>query len=140
MNIQDIERLVALMHATDIGEIELQHGAETLHLRFSSPAHHGDLPRQGSTEVTNVTQEGAKDAPSTVVRAPAFGFFFRAHPLLGTTSVQTGDRIAEGQHLGYIDAESTLCAVLSPGNGTLGPQITPDGTLVGYGDALIEIA
>lgn len=139
MNIQDIERLVALMNAANIGEIELQNGAETLHLRFSSPPAHADLPSHSDAIGTGVSTASANETPKTIVRAPAVGTFSRAHPLLDTQALQAGDRVTEGQHVGYIGVESVLCAVLSPGSGTLGQQIAPDGVLVGYGDALIEI-
>lgn len=139
MNIQDIERLVALMDSANIGEIELRHGAETLHLRFSRPPAHIDLPRHGDTIGTGVSTASSSETPKTIVRAPAVGTFSRAHPLLDTPALQAGDRVSEGQHVGYIGVESVLCAVLSPGSGKLGQQIAQDGELVGYADALIEI-
>lgn len=139
MNIQDIERLVALMDSANIGEFELQQGAETLHLRFSRQPAHIDLPRHDDSIVTGVSTTSANETPKSIVRAPAVGTFSHAHPLLDTPALQAGDRITEGQHIGYIGVESVLCAVLSPGSGKLGQQIAPDGGLVGYGDALVEI-
>ncbi|WP_434667278.1 hypothetical protein P5W99_38660 [Paraburkholderia sp. A3BS-1L] len=135
MNIKDIESLAEAMETSDLTRCVITDGDETLRLvRSIRPAEADDHLLRDA---------GSASEPGSVpvrVRAPCSGNFRSTHPLRPEAAASEGAVVSEGQNLGYMQIESVLFPVTAPSGGRVGPSFVPEGALVGYGDALTEIA
>ncbi len=79
-------------------------------------------------------------AEATVpVRANLVGLFYRGSEAGAEPLVEVGDRIAEGQVVGTIDALRRLTEVLSPATGEVAEILAEDGHPVQYGEVLMRL-
>ncbi|WP_213309120.1 acetyl-CoA carboxylase biotin carboxyl carrier protein [Paraburkholderia sacchari] len=136
MNIQDIERLVATMESSGLTRCVITDGDETLTLVRCTRAEDDDESRPHLASTKSLPD----DMPISV-RAPCSGNFRCAHPLQLEAAESEGSVVSEGQSLAYVQVESVLFPVTAPSAGrVVGPMLVPEGTLVGYGDRLMEIS
>ena len=95
--------------------------------------------RRGSAPLRNSDPPAAPvpaaAAPATeAVRSALVGAFRVADPAL-----QTGDRVREGQILGYVDTLRVLTPVTAPGAGLIAEILIQDGYPVEYGQELFRL-
>ncbi|MHA7685710.1 biotin/lipoyl-containing protein [Cupriavidus sp. PET2-C1] len=142
MNPLLIERLVRQSEAcATIGEVEYESDGEKLVLRFMR-----------SYSVLRAREDGgqvpgsAKDILSVnaasnrrVVRAPATGIVFGAHPLSEQPSASPGSTFVEGQQLAFLQVGGVVCCIEADSEGVLGEMLVSEGSLVGFGDAVYEL-
>jgi acetyl-CoA carboxylase biotin carboxyl carrier protein len=122
-----IAEVIAWFAATDIDHLELTGRDGHLRLRRSGePAAPPEAP----------IAEAGEDA----VASSGCGLFLHAHPLHETPLVRRGDRVVAGQVLGLLKVGALLLPVRAPHEGVVKAVIAPDGSLVGFGEPLIELS
>jgi acetyl-CoA carboxylase biotin carboxyl carrier protein len=114
------------LDGTDIELFELTTGQEVIRLR-----------RDLGTRLASATVE-AEPSPSTV-SAPSVGVFRLAHPCGSAPLVQLGQRVDEGDPVGLMQVGALLVHVVAPHAGTVLEILAEDGSLVGYGAALVRL-
>jgi acetyl-CoA carboxylase biotin carboxyl carrier protein len=93
-----------------------------------------------------VEQEQALAAPPaaepkqvTAATAPCAGLFLAAHPAQPSPLAVHGNRVRTGDVVGLLQIGLLLVPVVAPTAGFIGDILVPPGTLVGYGNRIVEI-
>jgi len=128
MTLDDIGRIVARLETTEVTECVIEHGDERLRIRLA----------RGSESVREA--EPVSVRPETViVKTSTFGTFRRTHPL-AVVEQTVGSPVQCGEHLGYLEIDSVLCAIVAPTDGILQRNLLQGGELVGYGQPVAELS
>ncbi|MDH4567052.1 hypothetical protein E8E95_10210 [Pseudomonas sp. BN414] len=131
MNFETIENLVRRLEGSSIVECEYENGTSSVLLQFA-PTAQAVAP---CSDPSPVTPEPA----ALTIDSPAVGRFFARHPLDANPLVATGDRVKQGQQVGFIEVVEVLRPVNAPCDGWLGAAQLADGALAGYGTALFAL-
>ena len=120
--------LIARLRASRLGELEVRSGDWRVRLRRDSTrsVRPGVAAADGSGEV-------AAEAPGSVARSSAVGYFMPSPELVVGATVQAGDL------LGTIDVLGIVQEVTSPADGIVSRVLAEDGQAVEYGQALADI-
>jgi biotin carboxyl carrier protein len=116
-----------------VTECEIVDGESTMRLRFDRAAHQ----TQVSVPSESTTHSEPDQQQVIVLKTPCTGAFRRPHPLDDPTSADTSVQV--GDHVGYVEIDSVLSAIVSPANGTVKRIILQEGELAGYGQPAIEL-
>ena len=128
--------IAAWLAATDIDCLELRGPAGHLRLRRGGePASTPDGPAP-----EKVGEEPVAEAKHDTMPSPGFGVFRHAHPLHETALVRAGERVTVGQVLGFLQIGALLIPIRAPREGVVSAVLARDGSLVGYGDPLLEFS
>ncbi len=131
MTSEEIEKLAAWCAEAGVSEIELAESGFSLRLRIQSCDVEPALAVAEGPEV-EVVFKG--------VRAPGVGVFRLAHPTTGHPVAEPGQAVRQGETVGILQVGLCLKPVVAPMDGTLGAAIVEDGTVVGYGTPLYQLA
>jgi biotin carboxyl carrier protein len=113
------DALARLLAGSPFSELELTGPDVHLHLRNSA---------SGVTDVT---------APADMIAAPALGRVLWRHPLHEAPLAGPGTAVQAGQKVALLQVGTLLRPVLAPAAGIVGAPMQPEGTLVGFGTALM---
>ncbi len=139
MDIALIEKLMAMLSKSDLTELEVTEG--NLHVRLSKgPA--GSPAVDTAPVFPAGDMAPVMDAPAGThsIRAGTSGTFYCAPSPGAMPFVTEGQRIAEGQTLGLIEAMKMLNPVEAESSGTLCAILVNDGDPVSPGQVLFQIA
>jgi acetyl-CoA carboxylase biotin carboxyl carrier protein len=126
MRPDDLSAIAASMAAAGVARLELD--GPDVHLVLGR----GAVP---------APEAAAEASPALVaVAAPGVGSFRRAHPLHDRPLVDDGATVAAGQPLALLQVGPLLVPVAAPAAGLIVAAAVADGTLVGYGDRLFDLA
>jgi acetyl-CoA carboxylase biotin carboxyl carrier protein len=132
--IDQVRQLSLWLAGTDITLFELSGPGTTIRLRRN-----GDAAAQFSSPVVTTGQGQATAPASTVVRAGSVGLLLHSHPLREEPLVRMGDEVVAGQAVALLRIGLVLLAVPAPRPGKVARIVAAHESVVGFGDALIEI-
>ena len=142
----DIERMVELMDAHGLEELELEHEGRRVRLRKASRSH---VPSAGAGEpvpgasdpaVSPVGPAGAaEDDGLVVVKSPIVGTFFRAPDPDSEPFVEVGSSVRRGQVLCIIEAMKLMNEIDAEAAGEIMSIFVENGQPVQYGEQLFTI-
>lgn len=96
--------------------------------------------RDGDTQLTlRRTGSGRAEAPATNVVTQAIGTFLPAHPRRPDTALKSGDRVAAGAVVGYLQAGQTLAPIVTGKAGKVSAILAAPGSLLGYGAPVLSL-
>jgi acetyl-CoA carboxylase biotin carboxyl carrier protein len=72
-------------------------------------------------------------------QAPIAGRFLHAHPLHDAPLASPGKHVKAGQPVGLVQVGALLLPVSAPHDGVVALMLAADGSLVGYGDRVVEL-
>lgn len=130
MNAATLSRLARAMAEAGLARLELEGPDFALRLDRSRPTDDLPAPTRGSSNGR---------AAAVTVRSPAVGTFLRAHPLHDRPLAATGDRVGAGEPLGLVRVGDVLLPVPAPTEGWVVAELAAPGSLVGFGDPLLEL-
>ena len=119
------------LNTTSIDELELNGPGTFIHLQRAAQSL-PDAPQPTSASET-------LDPMFSLVRAGSVGTVLHTHPFRHDPLVQTGQSVCAGQTVALLKIGSVLLPVPSPHEGTVRRILVEDGSVVGYGDGLVEI-
>jgi acetyl-CoA carboxylase biotin carboxyl carrier protein len=134
--LERIAEIAAWLAATDIDLLEVTGPDGSLRLQRG---------RDGAAVVaeTGTAPPVAALVPSAerpdAAQAPIAGRFLHAHPLHDAPLASPGKRVKAGQPIGLVQVGALLLPVSAPRHGVVASMLAADGSLVGYGDRLIEL-
>jgi len=153
MDIRKVKKLIELLEASNIAEIEIHEGEESVRIsRHGTQAPAMYLPQmmvpppQGQVATAAAAPAGA--APSTddeepeanLVRSPMVGTFYRS-PAPGTKSfVEEGQVVKAGDTLCIIEAMKILNQIECEKSGTVKRILVDNGQPVEYNEPMFVIA
>lgn len=131
MDAATLARLARAMAEAGLARLELEGPDFALRLERSSPGDAPPSPVPGSSN---------GDPARVTVRSPAVGTFLRAHPLHDRPLAAAGDRVRAGEPLGLVRMGDLLVPIAAPATGRLERELAAPGSLVGFGDPLLELS
>lgn len=126
MQSEDIQSVIALMKRHGIAAFDYEHGSVRLHLTLGADAIAAPDPAGMSTRGT--------------IRSPGVGIVLHTHPAHAGPAPALPRKAAKGEVVAYIKTGLTLHCVVATSDCLIHRALTAEGTGVGYGDALFEVA
>lgn len=151
MDIRKVKKLIELLEESDVAEIEITEGEESVRITRSQPQVQPQIVHAAAPVAAPVAAAAPAPAPlapadaapdmppGTIVESPMVGTFYRS-PSPGTRSfVEIGQTVAVGDTLCIIEAMKILNQIDSEVAGTVRAVLVEDGRPVEFGEPLIVI-
>ena len=151
MDIRKIKKLIELLEESDLAEIEVSEGEESVRISrtMNQPTHTYIAAMPGAAAVPasspsgDATTPGVDAAPEKpaghAVTAPMVGTFYRAPAPGATPFVEIGQQVAAGDSLCIIEAMKMLNQIESDKAGVIKAILVENGQPVEYGEPLFII-
>ena len=134
MTIESIERLVRRLEQAGVTLFDFKDETSSLTVRLATG------PAGLSAGVPSAAPEPVSPAEPPSLRASAIGRLRLCHPEAVPTPDVAGPRIVKaGEIVAFLEAGPCLRPVTAERDGTIGPPLRPDGSLVGYGTPLFRL-
>jgi acetyl-CoA carboxylase biotin carboxyl carrier protein len=160
MDIRKVKKLIELLEQSDVAEIEIHEGEESVRISRNSsastpifipaagpapamqgaPAAPASVEPESAAPQAGAAPESASDIPeANLVRSPMVGTFYRA-PSPGSKSfVEEGESVKVGDTLCIIEAMKILNQIESEKAGTVKTVLVDNGQPVEYNEPLFVI-
>jgi len=150
MDIRKLKKLIELLNESDVAEIEIREGEESVRIsRYSSvtppvvatappppPAPAAEAPSSNAAP----SESGGEALPEGhVVKSPMVGTFYRAPSPGAKPFVEVGDHVEVGDTLCIIEAMKILNQIEADQAGTIAAVLVENGEPVEYGQPLFVI-
>lgn len=159
MDIRKIKKLIELLEDSDVAEIEIVEGEESVRIaRASSSTSYAPIPPQvnyAPAPVASAAVAAASAAPSAaaapasagddlmppgnVVESPMVGTFYRATSPNAKPFVDVGQSVNKGDTLCIIEAMKIMNQIEAESSGTVRAILVEDGQPVEFGEPMIII-
>ncbi len=154
MDIRKVKKLIEMLEESQISEIEIHEGEESVRIsRISSttlPQTVVHVPAGGSPggtdsglikspEVTRPSAEAVIEPEGNIVRSPMVGIFYEAPAPGKPPFVELGRRVAKGEVLCVIEAMKIMNQIESEFSGVISKIMVENGEPVEYGQSLFVI-
>jgi acetyl-CoA carboxylase biotin carboxyl carrier protein len=153
MDIRKIKKLIELLEQSDVAEIEIHEGEESVRInRHGTAVQPLIMPTQLQPQVAgaapSVAQATVSDLPApadeepegNLVRSPMVGTFYRAPSPGSKPFVEEGEKVKAGDTLCIIEAMKILNQIDCEKDGTIKKILVDNGQPVEYNQTLFVIA
>ena len=137
MPFDHIQQISAWLTEAGIDHLELNGPGGRL--RLGRAGREGDASDDAIAEL-NLAEADIPAPRGFTVKAPAVGILLHRHPMQEAPLARCGSRIRAGQTVALLQIGALLLPIDAPRNGAVTNLLVPDGTLVGYGTAIIELS
>ena len=156
MDIRKIKKLIELLEDSDVSEIEIVEGEESVRIsrsngvvlsqpaaapQYAVPAA-TSAPQVPSAPVASAPVAGAEDdmlPPGTIMESPMVGTFYRSSSPTTKAFVDIGQSVNKGDTICIIEAMKIMNQIEAEISGTVRAILVEDGQPVEYGEPLIVI-
>ncbi len=150
MDIRKVKKLIELLEESDVSEIEIHEGEESVRISrqtamaatvVAPPAMQAAAPVAAVPDPMPAAPAAAADSlpPGTIVPSPMVGTFYRASGPGETPFVEEGKTVSKGETLCIIEAMKILNQIESDVSGTVRAILVQDGQPVEYGEPLMVV-
>ncbi|MDM8565213.1 acetyl-CoA carboxylase biotin carboxyl carrier protein [Candidatus Halobeggiatoa sp. HSG11] len=146
MDIQKIEKLIDFIKSSEIAEIEVHEGEDSIRIsRYSSippaPAPAAPLPMPIAPVPTQPVSPVVEDTKlkGHIISSPMVGTFYRSPSPTSKPFVEEGQMVTEGETLCIIEAMKILNQITSDKAGIITKILLDNGIPVEYGEPLFVI-
>ena len=138
MDIRKVEKLIELMEESDLAEIEVKEGEDSVRIsrgkRISNTlAEADDIRRKDQNSIETPSVGG------NTVNAPMVGSFYRAASPSSPAFVEVGDRIKVGDILCIIESMKMMNQIRSEVSGTIEAILIENGQSVQFDQPLFTV-
>ena len=148
MDIRKIKKLIELLEDSDVSEIEIVEGEESVRIARGQVA--AIAPVQAAPiaasapAVAPVFPQAAEETPDdlppgTLVESPMVGTFYRSSSPGSKPFVEVGQSVSRGDTLCIIEAMKIMNQIEAETSGTVRAVLVDDGQPVEFGEPLIVI-
>ena len=152
MDIRKIKKLIELLEDSDVSEIEIVEGDDSVRIArnngavnvmappvsASMPMNASPAPASASVIDSTGPQEPAQP-PGTIIESPMVGTFYRSSSPEQKAFVEIGQAVNKGETLCIIEAMKIMNQIESEISGTVRAILVEDGQPVEYGEPLIVV-
>ena len=151
MDIRKIKKLIELLEASDVAEIEIVEGEESVRIArhsavVAAPAPVASAPvatpappsAPGTAPVTGASEDELMP-PGSIMESPMVGTFYRSSGPGEKPFVEVGSPISRGDTVCIIEAMKIMNRIEAEHDGTVRAILVEDGQPVEYGEPLIVI-
>jgi acetyl-CoA carboxylase biotin carboxyl carrier protein len=149
MDIRKIKKLIELLHDTDVAEIEISEGEESVRITRGTPHQWTAAPQtmQAMTHVIPMApetpQQAAPSAPALPaghqVKSPMVGTFYRSPAPNSARFVEEGSEVQVGDTLCIVEAMKMMNQIQSDFSGKVLAILVEDGDPVEFDQPLMII-
>ncbi len=146
MDIRKIKKLIDLLQTSDVAEIEIREGEESVRIsRYSSVMPQQlTLPQSAAVYhqpivTTTAPVEPVVDIKGQMVTSPMVGIFYRSASPTSKPFVEEGQQVNEGDTLCIIEAMKILNQITAEKAGVVRKVLVENGAPVEYGQPLFVI-
>jgi acetyl-CoA carboxylase biotin carboxyl carrier protein len=144
MDIRKIKKLIEMLQDSDLKEIEVSQGDESVRISRDNNAQiYAELPiqKQSANNASAVSQEeiSQKEVKGNIVTSPIVGTFYRKPSPDKDPFIKIGDVVEEGDILCIIEAMKMMNEIKSEYSGKVVSINVEDGQPVEYGQHIITI-
>lgn len=150
MDIRKVKKLIELLEDSDVAEIEIREGEESVRISRGQQqviaAHVAPPIAAPAPAVATPSPFAAPQPPDepelppgTILESPMVGTFYRASSPDAKAFVEVGQSVSKGDTLCIIEAMKILNQIDSEVDGTVRAILIEDGQPVEYGEPLIVI-
>ena len=146
MDIRKIKKLIEMLQASDLREIEVKEGEESVRIArggISSPKEEYVISNQTTQAVKPSTEEIDIDDPNAsgnYIKSPIVGTFYRKPAPDKPPFVEVGDHVEKGQVVCIVEAMKMMNEIKSDFSGTIKSINVEDGTPVEFDQNLITVS
>ena len=146
MDIRKIKKLIEMLQASDLREIEVKEGEESVRIArggVSSPTEEYVISNQATQAVKSSTEKIHIDDSNTSgnhIKSPIVGTFYRKPAPDKPPFVEVGDHIEKGQVVCIVEAMKMMNEIKSDFSGTIKSINVEDGTPVEFDQNLITVS
>lgn len=122
MDIRKVKKLIEMMEASDITEIEIREGEDAVRISRSAGAFAGTPApsAQPTTAAPGAPAPGRSPKPTGhIIAAPMVGTFYRAPSPSSPAFVEVGDHVREGDTLCIIESMKMMNHIKADRSGTI---------------------
>lgn len=153
MDIRKVKKLIELLEASDVAEIEIHEGEESVRIsrtgaiapqflaapQFAPPAVPSATAGEPAPAPTAEEAEKAQEITGHIVRSPMVGTFYRAPSPGAKPFADVGQKVAAGDTLCIIEAMKILNQIEADKAGTVTQILVENGQPVEYNEPLFVI-
>ena len=146
MDIRKIKKLIEMLQASDLREIEVKEGEESVRIArggISSPKEEYVISNQATQAVKTTTEEihiDDSNASGNHIKSPIVGTFYRKPAPDKPPFVEVGDHVEKGQVVCIVEAMKMMNEIKSDFSGTIKSINVEDGTPVEFDQNLITVS
>lgn len=156
MDIRKVKKLIELLEASDIDEIEIKEGEEAVRISrgkkdstqavspvYHAPAMTSAMVAPANNEETRPISEPAtepRNSDNYVVKSPMVGTFYRSPAPTSQAFVEVGDSIKAGDVLCIVEAMKMMNQIETEKAGTIAEIFVENGEAVEFDQPLFSIA
>lgn len=145
MDIRKIKKLIEMLEESNLAEIEIREGEESIRISRASSVTTSGVAQPTTISTPSPTQAAPIEAGETaapsghVIVSPMVGTFYRAASPGGPAFVEVGSRVNVGDTLCIIEAMKMLNEIEADRAGVVRAILKENGQPVEYGEALFVI-
>ena len=153
MDIRKIKKLIELLEESNIGEIEIKEGEESVRISRAGFSNQAPImmhmPQQAAAPAPAATPAPVAAAPTAeagpaelaghVVKSPMVGTFYRASSPGATPFVEVGQTVKAGDVLCIVEAMKMMNQIEADKSGTIDAILVEDGEPVEFDQPLFSI-
>jgi acetyl-CoA carboxylase biotin carboxyl carrier protein len=140
MDLRKLKKLIDLVEASGIAEIEITEGEEKVRIsRTGSTASSAAAPAAAAAVVPVAVEPPPEEPEGHVLKSPMVGTFYRASTPGGKPFVEIGQTVVEGETVCIIEAMKLLNEIEADRAGVIKAVLVENGQPVEYGHPLIVI-
>jgi acetyl-CoA carboxylase biotin carboxyl carrier protein len=149
MDIRKIKKLIELLEDSDVSEIEIVEGEESVRIARHSGVSHAPLPAHPTASMYAAAASAAPAVPAppaadlmppgTLMESPMVGTFYRSSSPAAKAFVEVGQSVDKGDTICIIEAMKIMNQIEAEISGTVRAILVEDGQPVEYGEPLIVI-
>jgi len=151
MDIRKIKKLIELLEDSNVSEIEIKEGEESVRIARGGTAPVAAVPAMAAapmitatpaadnTATTAAAEPASNLPPGNVLESPMVGTFYRSSSPQGKPFVEVGQSISAGDTLCIIEAMKIMNQIEAESSGTVRAILMDDGQPVEFGEPLIVI-
>ena len=151
MDIRKIKKLIELLHDTDVAEIEISEGEESVRITrgstnqvvVQSPQLSAPQPMVTTQPTTPTATEGSSKATSTPtghqVKSPMVGTFYRSPSPDASAFIEVGSEVKQGDTLCIVEAMKMMNPIEADASGKVLAILVDDSDPVEFDQPLIVI-
>ena len=146
MDIRKIKKLIEMLQASDLREIEVKEGEESVRIArggIVSPTEEYVISNQATQAIKTTTEEiniDDSNASGNHIKSPIVGTFYRKPAPDKPPFVEVGDHVEKGQVVCIVEAMKMMNEIKSDFSGTIKSINVEDGTPVEFDQNLITVS
>lgn len=148
MDIRKVKKLIELLEASDVAEIEIKEGEEAVRISRAPSASSGPVTYQAVPALSPTpptpkeaeTPTAGSSVKGNVVQSPMVGTFYRSPSPSSPSFVEVGTHVKVGDVVCIVEAMKMMNQIESDYAGLVEAILVEDGEPVEFDQALITIA